>query len=118
MPLFDQIRDVVVSFTEKRINVTDFRQSFGPLYAQTGPSDSETIEFATSIESTYALFVEQLIDENELQLRLKHMIPASVANPINFKDRIETGTQGQTLNSQSSVSSHSNANFFTATVTA
>ncbi|MBZ5550466.1 MAG: hypothetical protein LAO22_21325 [Acidobacteriia bacterium] len=119
MPLLDQIRDVVMSFAEKRINVTDFRQNFGHLYAQTANSDSETIELATDIESTYALFVEQLIDESELQIRLKNLIPISSANPINFQSSVETGTRGgQNLNSQSALTSHSDVNFFTATVSA
>jgi hypothetical protein len=117
MPLFDQIRDVVLSFVEKRINVAEFRQAFGPLYAQTGNSDSQTIELATNIESTYALFVEELIDADELQVRFKNLVPALALNPINFIGTLKTGTKGQDLNPEPE-SSRSNANHFTATVCA
>lgn len=105
MEFSPDLRNLISSYTAGNINVTKFRMAFVPLFVGSNKADSEAFSLALNMESTYAEFVEGLVNETELKNRLGHLVqPPQII--LGFAPST-TGNDSPFLNGQSSINSSS-----------
>lgn len=88
MTLSAQIRDLIVSYSAGTMDVSKFRDEFLPLFASTNGSDKDASDLAFNVESVYAEYIEELIEEKDLRVRLSHLVPSKEENVfiLGFKE--------------------------------
>jgi hypothetical protein len=75
MSVSAKIRDLISDYSAGSMDVSQFRDRFLPLLATSNVCDKDGINLAFNVESIYAEYVAQIIDEKELRSRLTHLAP-------------------------------------------